>query len=295
MSTTAEDLFAPAAEPPEQPPQAPRQSGPRTYGENNIDLPEELQNALLVLTQEAARQDLYQRRIEVMRDRRNRFYERGIQHIYENRQTGMFVQGTPGSIIPDPSGDGSIQCGQFLNDYDIFGRSLQIIIAKLTENPVGVDFQPDSADNSADLQASEAAEAYRMLYDRRNDSKDLLTAIVRMMGLSGRTITWTRTETDVEKWGTDEQGQPRRVQVTSVYGTLESKVPIMAKSLKECPYVLITEDPHLFMAKMEYPEFADKIQAQGDDGVADTQFERMARIGALQGASASYQIGRAHV
>lgn len=280
----AESSETPANEPQQQ------QSGARAYGENNKELPEELQNALLSLVQEAQRQDLYQRRVEVMRDRRNRFYERGIQHIYEDAVTGMFVQGTPGALVPDPGGDGMVQCGQFLDDYDIFGRALQIIIAKLTENPVGVDFQPDSADNSADLQASEAAEAYRLLYDRRNDSKDLLTAIVRMMGLSGRTITWTRTEADAQKWGLDENGNPRRVQCTTVYGTLETKVPIMAKAQKLWPYCIITEDPHLFIAKMEHPDFADKIEGQGDDGVADTQFERMARIGALQGNSAAFQI-----
>jgi hypothetical protein len=292
MSTTEEELFSPSnAEPPEPAPNTPQQpSGPRTYSEDNIDLPEELQNALLALAQEAQRQDLYQRRIEVMRDRRNRFYERGIQHIYEDIRTGMFVQGTPGALVPDPGGDGMIQCGQFLNDYDIFGRALQIIIAKLTENPVGVDFQPDSADNSADLQASEAAEAYRLLYDRRNDSKDLLTAIVRMMGLSGRTVTWTRTEADAQKWGMDEHGKPRRVQCTTVYGTLESKVPVMAKCMGDWPYCILTEDPHIFIAKMEFPAFADKIEGQGDDGLSDTQFERMARIGALQGSSASFQI-----
>ena len=296
MSKSVEELFGASSDAPDpQAPAAPPQRAePRTYGDENIDLPEELQHALLVLTQEAQRQDLYARRIEVMRDRRNRFYERGIQHIYEDVRTGMFVQGTSGALVPDPGGDGMIQCGQFLNDYNIFGRCLQIIIAKLTENPVGVDFQPDSADNSADLQASEAAEAYRLLYDRRNDSKDLLTAIVRMMGLSGRTVTWTRTEADEQKWGTDEQGQPRRVQLTTVYGTLESKLPVMAKGLADCPYLILTEDPHLFMAKMEHPEFADQIEAQGDSGVADTQFERLARIGALQGASASSQITDAY-
>ena len=265
-------------------------SQPRTYGEYNVDLPLELQNALLALVQNAQRQDLYQRRIEVMRDRRNRFYERGIQHIYEDIRTGIFIQGTPGAWVPDPAGDGQLQCGNYISDYNIFGRALQIIIAKLTENPPGVDFQPDSGNNSVDLQASEAAEAYRLLYDRRNDTKDLLTSIVRMMGCSGRTVTWTRTMADAQRWGTDEEGQPRRVQTTTVYGTLECKVPIMAKSLMECPYVIITEDPHIFIAKMEHPAFADKISDEGDQGIADTQYERLARIGALQGNSASFQL-----
>ena len=291
MSPVAEDLFAPAgndgAEAERENPQV-QQSNARQYGDDNVDLPLELQNALLSLVQEAQRQDLYQRRVEVLRDRRNRFYERGIQHIYED-MSGAFVLGQPGAMVPDPQG-GELQCGQYLNDYNIFGRALQIIIAKLTENPTGIDFQPDSGDNAVDLQAAEAAESYRLLYDRRNDSKEIDTAIVRMFGCSGRTVTWTRTMADAQRWGVDEQGQPRRVQTTTVYGTLESKVPIMATAIGQCPYLIITEDPHVYVAKMEHPAFADKICDQAEDGIADSQFERLARIGALQGNSAAYQI-----
>ena len=261
----------------------------RTYGDDNVELPEELQNALLNLIQEAQREDLYQRRIEVCRDRRNRFYERGMQHVYEDVLTGFFFQGLPGSWVPDQNG-GEIQCGSYIADYNIFARALQIIIAKLTENPPGVDFQPDSGNDSVDLQASKAAEAYRILFDRRNEIKDLLTAIVRMMGLSGRTISWTRTVADASRWGRDDTGEPRQVQITSIYGTLETKVPIMALCREQWPYCLITEDPHVLVAKKEHPRFADKITEQGDDGIADTQFERLARIGALQGNSTSFQV-----
>jgi hypothetical protein len=261
----------------------------KTYGDDNVDLPEECQNALLNLIEEAEREDLYQRRMEVCRDRRNRFYERGMQHIYEDVLTGVFFQASPGSWVPNANGE-QIQCGSYIGDYNIFARALQIIIAKLTENPPGVDFQPDSGNDSVDLQASKAAEAYRILFDRRNESKDLLTAIVRMMGVSGRTISWTRTIADAQRWGRDEEGEPRQVQITSIYGTLETKVPIMAKSREEWPYCLITEDPHVLIAKKEHPRFADKITEQGDDGIADTQFERLARIGALQGNSTSFQV-----
>lgn len=258
------------------------------YGPDNRDLPKELQDALISLLQIVQMQDLFQRRVEVMRDRRNRFYERGIQHIYEDRRSGVFVQGTPGAWVPDPAG-GSIQCPNYIEDYNIFARALQIIIAKLTENPPGIDFQPDSGNSAVDDQAAQAAEAYRILYDRRNDVKDILTAIVRMFGVSGRTITWTRTIADKQRWGTDEQGNPRRCQTTTVHGTIEAKVPVMAKTLGDCPYCVISEDPHIFIAKMDHPYFADKISEQGDDGVGDTQFERLARLGALQGNSGVYQ------
>ena len=268
--------------------------GPRTYGEFNRDLPEELQRALLGLLHEAQREDLYQRRIEVMGDRQRRFYERGIQHIYEDI-SGAFVLSSPGQVVPDPTSPGnSVQCGQFVNNYNIFGRALQIIIAKLTENPPGVVFEPDSGDNSVDEQASTAAEAFRVLFERWNDVKDITTAIVRMMGLSGRTVSWTRTVADKQRWGVDQNGEPRKCQTTSIFGTLETKCPIIARSLGECPYFIITEDPHLYMAKMEHPYFRDDIVQGAQDGVADTQFERLARIGVLQGQSNRFQVTDAY-
>jgi hypothetical protein len=274
----------------QDPEEQPSQSGAREYGPFNRDLPKELQDALHNLILEAEREDLYQRRVEVMRDRRNRFYYVGIQHIYEDL-SGAFVLQTPGQLAPDPTSPGnSVQCGQFINDYNIFGRALQIIIAKLTENPAGLVFEPDAADDTVDEQASKAAEAYKVNFERYNDYRDWATMVVYMMGLSGRTVSWTRPVTDQQRWGIDENGNPRTRETSTVYGVLESKCPVMATSLGQCPYFIITEDPHLYTAKMEHPEFADKICEQGDDGIADTQFERLARIGALQGQSASFQV-----
>jgi hypothetical protein len=257
------------------------------YGPQNRDLPEELIVALKALLREASRQEMYQRLLEVMRDRRNRFFERGLQHIYENLRTGMFVIGIPGAVVK--SGDEKIQCGHYIADYNIFHRALQIVIAKLTENPSGIDFQPDSGDSDIDEQAAHAAEGNRILYDRRNDLKDLQTAIVRMFGLSGRTVGWTRNMADEQRWGTDATGGSLTVQTTSVKGTLEWKLPIIAASFAECPYAIYTEDPHIAVCKQEHPYFADKIHEQGNTGESDTQFERIARLGILQGSMSAFQ------
>lgn len=262
----------------------------RTYGENNSDLPEQLQNALRDLLYEAQRQDLYQRRQEILRDRKNRFYERGLQHITE-LLNGAFAISVPGQVAPDPANPGQeIQCGQFLDAYNIFGRSLLIIVAKITENPPGIVFEPDSGDSTMDQQAADAARVYQQVYERYNDLKDLFTAIVRIMGLSGRTVAWTRTVADEQRWGKDIHGQPQRRQTTTIYGTLENKVPILARSISDCPYLIITEDPHVYNAKMQHPDFADKISEEGGQSTSDTEFERLARIGALQGQTATFEI-----
>src|SRR5271169_2936909 len=69
------------------------------YGPQNEKLPEQLINALKCAVKEAQQQEMYVRRREVMRDRLNRFYERGFQHVYADNRTGGFTQGTAGGVI----------------------------------------------------------------------------------------------------------------------------------------------------------------------------------------------------
>jgi hypothetical protein len=76
---------------------------PPTYGERNCYLPEQLKNALKVSLESLGTRELYDRRREVMRDRRNRYYRKGFQHIYENRQTGMFAVGVADESIASSS------------------------------------------------------------------------------------------------------------------------------------------------------------------------------------------------
>ena len=64
---------------------------PPTYGERNCYLPDQLKNALKIALESLGTKELYDRRRQVMRVRRNKHYRHGFQHIYENRQTGMFT------------------------------------------------------------------------------------------------------------------------------------------------------------------------------------------------------------
>lgn len=263
---------------------------PSPYGERNERLPEQLQNALKHAVEEFQKQELYDRRREVLRDRRNRFYERGYQHIYEDLRSGGFLQGQAGQTLQ--VGGREIQCPNYIDDYNIFAPCLEILIAILTQNPPGIDFQPVNPNRSEDMEAAETAEGYRELFDRANDVKEIQTQIVRMMALSGRTVLWTRTEADAQKFGVNEHGTPKQMEVTTVYGTLESKVPLLAKAQKDCLYCSLADDPDVKTAKTEYPEFAQKIKPSMA-GLGESAYERIARLGVLQGSRSQAQIGDA--
>ncbi len=289
---------APALEgqPVEAPELDPLEQAKQEYGEHFEQLPEQLVNALREQVKEFQQQEKFLRRREVMRDRRNRFYERGVQHIYWNAQGNSpgFTGITAGGTTTNAAGQ-MVQAPNYCDDYNIYRRYLQINMAILTQTPAGIDFKPDDAGQSDDIEAAETAELYRHDFDRNNDVAALRQNTVRMFGVSGRTIRWTRTEANAQRYGTvpgppDETGQPtkvpKRVEISTVHGTLESKVPILAKCQDDALYCFLADDPDVKQMKAEYPDFADKIKA-GVAGLGENAYERLARLGVLQGSNSS--------
>lgn len=253
------------------------------YGEDNQELPEQLVNALRECVKEFQGQEKYLRRREVMKDRRNRFYERGFQHIFwNNSQNPGYVQISPGGTTVGTMGQ-NIQAPNYVDDYNIFQPYERVIESILTQNPPGIDFRPINLDRAEDVDAAETAEGYRHVFDRANSVKQIQTNIVRMMCVSGRTVLWTRTEADAEKFGLNDDGTPKQMEISTVHGTLESKVPILAKSQEAALYCFLADDIDVKQAKAKYPWKAEKIQA-GISGLGENAYERLARLGVLQGS-----------
>lgn len=263
---------------------------PSPYGERNEKLPEQLVNALKDLVKQFQQQDQYIRRREVLADRMKRFYERGFQHVYCNQRTGLFIQATAGATVQSNGED--IQCPNYIYDVNIFQPYLRVLESILTQNPPGIDFRAINPNESDDIEAAETAEGYRKMFDRSNDVKELQTQIVRMMGLSGRTVIWTRTEANAQKFGLNDEGKPKQNEVSTVHGTLECKLPILAKSLEDSLYCFIFDDIDVKQAKTQHPEFADKIKAN-TSGIGESNYERSARLGVLQGTRDQAQMGDA--
>lgn len=271
----------------------PEQGEASPYGENFRDLPEQLKEAITAAIKEFAKQDKFSRRREVRQDRRNRFYDEGYQHLAWNNGNGGnggFTLLTPGAPVANQGG-GSIQCPQYMDSYNIFHSFLWVWQSIVVQSTPGVAFEPDDPGRSEDIDAAKTAEGYAQAFDRYNDTHELQLEIARMMGLSGRVVSWTRTEQDGERFGYEEDGTPKRFQKTTIHGTLETRVPISCRQFDQnTPYCFILLDYDICVAKDRYDWIKDEIKTNVP-ALGEATYERNARLGVLSGMKSQSQTG----
>ena len=273
---------APAAAPETTTPVDDEQSLP--YGENFIELPEQLVTALRETVKEFQGQERWVRRQEVKRAWKNRLYERGHQHIiWQNGSNGGFVGVSGGGTMA--FGAVQSQAPRYLDAYNIYQPYLRVQMSILTQNLQEPKFKPQRPDKQEDQEAASTAEGYRHIFDRANNPKELALKIARTFGNDGRTVIWTRTEANAQKFGYNPDGTPRSRECSDIYGVIETKVPILSRSQGECLYLFISDDPDIKPAKSEYKDCpkVDQIKA-GVSGLGENAYERLARLGVLQGA-----------
>lgn len=258
------------------------------FGENNTKLPDQLQRILRALFMKFMKEEMYERRWEVMTGRRLRFYERGFQHVWWSDRTMMFQQVTPG--MTTQVGGEELSAPNYVDDYNIFQPYLLTRVSVLSQNPPGIDFRPSKCDETLDQQAAKDAEAYKELFNQTNDRQALQLMAARLMGVSSRVVAWTRTEANVQRWGRDENGEPNKREVTSIYGDLETKCRITARTAEDSNYFVISGEKNVLDAKAQNPDFRDKIRAS-ETGLGEESYERIARLGVLQGQKMSLAIG----
>ena len=266
---------------------------PPTYGERNCYLPDQLQNALKMCAESLGTKEQYDRRRHVMRVRRNKYYRHGFQHIYENRQTGMYSVAVAGEAIA--VGSGTIECPNYIGDYNIVRPTELVIESVLTQNPPGIDFRPNTQ-STEDREAANTAEVYREFFDRSNDSKGIQLKIVQSFCESGFTAVVVNTEANAQLWGESEDGEAKQNEVARVYDALSCRVwPLTAKTQTDLDALILYDDPTMNSVKMQYPHLrtetgAWKVKSESS-GIAENAYERIARLGVLQGTRRYSQVG----
>jgi hypothetical protein len=250
-------------------------------GPGNPDLPEDLQSALKDLLRKALQREMYARRTEVMEARRQRFYDRGVQYIYWNYQAGGFSP-----LVSGSSSDNSVDQPRYNEVYNIYHPFLRTLVATLTQKPAAANIVPRSAKTN-DQMAAEAAEKFREYIERANDFNRMQMEVSRLQCTDGRVVSLIKIADPDVKFGTDEQGEPLSGAEVEFYGVLESKVPITQNEKKDWTYCVLSREYEIEAEQERWPEAvntdgASRIIATADsDG--ETAYERMARIGVLQG------------
>src|SRR5271156_457070 len=262
-----------------------------SYGENNRDLPQQLKDAIDGLIKTFSLRDMYDRRIEVLMDRILRFYDDGVQHVYPNFGTGVYQIGVSGGYV-DLGNGRQLECPEYMGAYNIFRRDRRTLHSVLTQNPPGIDFIPNKLGDPEAEESAEIAEGYRHFFDTHNDVKQIQEQISRFMCLSGRVVTRVYTAKNAQRWGFNEQGEPRQMETVWVGGTLETRVPITTRDFDKCVFVFLYADLDILQAKAQNAWIRTKIPA-GEAALGESDWERFARLGVKQARKGYYLTGQA--
>lgn len=257
-------------------------------------MPQDLINKLEAVVRKLQDQEMYDRRVEVLRDRIHRFYYDGVQHVYPNWGTGVYQVGTSGGYVDIGNGQ-QVQCPMYMGAYNIFRSRWRSLDAVLTQNPPGVGFAADKPQEAESIEAAETAEGFWELFDQAEKGgqvRRIQKDVSYMMGMSGRVVTWTRTVKSKSRFGVNDDGEARSMETADAYGTMESKVPIVCKRFEDAPYCFLFDDKNALTLKAENEWIRGKI-TPGESSIGETDWNRFARIGVKQSKKGFFLTGLA--
>lgn len=237
----------------------------------------EAQNAIKALVKYFQGLDKWVRRQEVIDARRQRFYWRNDQYIYWKSDAVGFLPAISGQSVN--AGEDEVNIGRYTDVYNIYTPYGESILSTLIQNALGVNWQPVDPTKPEDVIASQTAEKFQQRIEDQNDRKNLQGIVGRFFYTDGRTILYTRHEDDYEK--------------ITAHGVLESKViPITSSCQKDVVSVTISDELDIYQAKGEYPDYSEKIK-ENMASLGESAYERIARLGVLQGTRMLMQAGDA--
>jgi hypothetical protein len=213
--------------------------------------------AIVSLVRGCLKEETSARRTEVRNAWKQRSFKNGIQHLWYDKRSYCYS-------LPEASGE---TLPAYMDVYNIYTPHRRSFVSILSQNPPGINFDPDDLKVSRDITAASYAEKMRHRVDRLVHMKDKQGSAAGYLCTDGRVV--SRTWIDNDKKLRCE-----------MYGVLEAKVPIFARSMKKWPYCIISAEEDLDGAKDDYPDDADEIDA-GDNGTAEASYERLARLGIL--------------
>jgi hypothetical protein len=270
-----------------------------------VELSERSKAKLLELCRGCARRDMAARRMEVEQTWEAELFARGYQYLFPRRAGGW-------QLFSAASGKTWSQMqGAQVYETNIYGAHSEILTSALVRDIPTGRFQPADPDSDPDVTAAEAAEAYKEVFSKNNNLKDVHTQAAYHMCHSGRVLFYTTYRLDGQRFGfeserdetavapeTDNEGatevrksprKPRGREVLEVFGKLEHKVPIQALDIHECDFVLAFRDMDECRAKAKFPWIENEIKPGG--GVGEIGIDRIARINVALALEGGYVTG----
>jgi len=238
------------------------------------------------LSEQCSQADEAARRFSVLQVWEERHMDRGYQYLESGTAGGwQIVGGTAGR------NQNGLAENNDANLYatNIYSAQGDILTSALCRGKIKVNFTPNNSKNPPDVACADESNKYKHLWCEVNDSIQLQRGVMGLAWTDPRGLFWTRTMAD-KKFGTEDSGEIRRREITSLHGVLETKLPMMVDTLAECGYAHIYEEADYALERAKYPWMGDKIKPSwGTAG--ELEFERIARINTRIGIVGKYITG----
>jgi hypothetical protein len=250
------------------------------------DLPRDIVQVITTLSQICSTTDEAARRFSVLQTWEMRHMDRGYQYLEPDQRGGWKIAGVDSSARHRNQLAAADDAGLYATN--VLSAQGDIATGALNRGKIKVSFSPKRSKNPADVAAADTANQYKYLWEKYNPR--LQSDIANLGWTDCRVVTWTRSVADKSRFGVNEDGTPRIVEMSTAHGVLESKLPMMVDSLKDCGYVQIFEEMDYAVARAAYPWMGDKIKPSwGTYG--ELEFERIARINTRIGIVGKYITG----
>src|SRR6185437_11674986 len=170
------------------------------YGPNNVNLPQDMQDALRSMCQEFAKEGLVSRRHEILRCRRARFYWQGQQYLWfdwDNFDWQVPYQGGF-TISDDKDAQEQPRYAYVMNVYQPFGLAFIAVFASQVPT---VHFYPQSLNRSEDVTAAKAASNASDLIEENNQIQRKMIDVARFLWTDGKVGAHVDYVADAERFG----------------------------------------------------------------------------------------------
>jgi len=188
------------------------ESGTTSYGANNEQLPERLQEALRRLVFEFSTESELSRRQEIRRIKQAHQFWRGLQYLWWDERDQNWHLPFEQKILDNSSIEDLPRYEFVTNIYQAFGLS---IISVLSQDVPRVRFFPSSAQAEEDVAAAKAATEVAGLVERNNRIGNLIVDEAFHLWTGGKVGAYVRFVVDGQRFGFHPETEigPREVKI----------------------------------------------------------------------------------
>jgi hypothetical protein len=230
------------------------------------------------------------RRFSVLQCWQERHFDRGYQYLEGSQNGGWNVMGAGNGLTTARHNSLSDMDDANLYPTNIYSAQGDIITSCLNRGAVTVNFSPNRQKEPADVMAADEANKYKCMWYEENCAGEFQRYLSDLAWTDPRAVVWTRTVADKSRFGLADDGSVRRAEMSSAFGVLETKLPMMADCLKDMGYAQLFEEMDYSIARAMYPWMGKKIKPSwGTFG--ELEFERIARINTRIGIVGKYITG----